>query len=75
MYRTLNDLQNAIGYYEKTIKIDPNHSDACNQLAILYCDIGKVKDAQKYFQKLFKLKPDNVLYKINNSLLLTQKRV
>jgi len=40
-------------------------------LAILYCDIGKVDDARKCFQTLLKLKPDNVLYKINNALLLT----
>ena len=71
VFRTLNDFQNAISCYEKTIEIDNNHSDAYHKLAILYCDIGKVDDARKCFQTLLKLKPDNVLYKINNALLLT----
>ena len=71
VYRILNDFENAISCYEKTIEIDSNYSDTYNKLAILYCDIGRVDDARKCFQKLFKLKPDNVLYKINNALLLT----
>ena len=71
VYRTLNDFENAISCYEKTIEIDSNYSDTYNKLAILYCDIGRVNDARKCFQELFKLKPDNVLYKINNALLLT----
>ena len=71
VFRTINDLQNAVICYENTIKFDSNLSDAYNKLAILYCNIGKVNDAHKCFQKLFKLKPDNVLYKINNALLLT----
>ena len=71
MFKKINDIDSSIECYEKVIKIDNKIPNAYNKLAVLYCDIGRVKDAQDCYEKLFKIEPDNILYKINNSLLLT----
>ena len=71
VYYKLNYLEGAIECYKKTIEIDKNDLDVYHKLALLYCDIGKIQDAKKKFEELIELDPSNILYKINNALLLT----
>ena len=71
IFRNANEIEKAITCYEKAIEFNIGLPDTYNKLAILYCDTGRISDSRKYFQKLIKIDPDNILYKINNFLLLT----
>lgn len=51
--------ENAKKLYQKTLKIDPGHVDALNNLGVLYLGERDYLAAQKSFEKAVRLKPDN----------------
>lgn len=42
----------AIHHFKKVVELDPDHTDAMISLSVILNDIGKYKEAQKYFTKV-----------------------
>ncbi len=52
-------LDEAIAYYQNTLKANDNHLDTYNNLAVALHEQGKLDEAMPYYQKALALKPDN----------------
>ena len=52
--------QNAISFYEKTLKANPNHTYGNYNFGILLKTLGRFQEAKVYFEKAIEIKPDNV---------------
>ena len=47
-----NNLQDAQNYYQKVLKIDPNHLGAHNNLGAIFQELGEHQKAISYFKKV-----------------------
>ena len=55
-----NNLKVAENLYKETLKANPNHVDAHNNLGIVFKELGELQKAVDCFQKVIQLKPDRV---------------
>ena len=53
-----NNLQDAQNYYQKVIKIDPNHLSANNNLGAIFKELGENQKAKSYFEKAIEINAD-----------------
>ena len=68
VYDIIEKVDDAILSYKKAIKIDANFAEAYSNLGNLLKEIGKVDEARNYENKLLRLKPNDIGYKINTTL-------
>jgi len=63
-------LDEAVIYYEKSIKISPNYAEAYNNLAGILAEQKKYDKAIKYFKKAIQIKPNlaEAYYNLGNAL-------
>ena len=55
-----NNLQDSQNYYQKTLKLDPNHADAYLNLGIIFATDGKDQKAKECYKKAIEINPNNV---------------
>jgi tetratricopeptide (TPR) repeat protein len=55
-----NNLQNAHSYYQKVLKINPNHADAHNNLGAIFQNLGENQKAKSCYEKAIKINPNYV---------------
>ena len=67
--------EKAINFYEKTLKINPNHLDSILNLTNCYEDIGKLDKAVKISENSCKLFPEKFEVHFNNARLNHKKRI
>ena len=68
-------MDEAIIYYEKSIKISPNYADAYNNLAGILADQKKYNKAIEYFQKAIQINPNlaEAFYNLGNAFFSLNK--
>ena len=59
-----NNFEDALKSYVKAIEINPNYSDAWNNLTLAYFKLGRVKDAHSCLKKLKDLQENTLTPKI-----------
>ena len=52
-----NNLQDAKSYYQKVLKIDPNHLGVLNNLGVIFQDLGEYQKAKDCYEKVIKINP------------------
>ncbi len=71
-YKRIGDFDNAINYFEKTVKIDKDNANAIAQMADCYAMIDEEKKAKILFKEAFFLDPSSIeLDKIDCNLMQT----
>lgn len=60
IYHKKGRLQDAKRLYRETLRIDPGHVDALNNLAVIYLHEKNFPAAQRSFEKAIRLRPENV---------------
>ena len=60
-YRTLNQLDRAIGCCRTAERLDPSSAEAANNLGLVLLQQGKVKEAKEKFEAALRFKPDLAL--------------
>ena len=60
IHKQLTKYDSAIGYFEKAIKLNPNFSEAYNNLGNTKKRVGKIDEAISCFEKAIKLKKSNI---------------
>jgi tetratricopeptide (TPR) repeat protein len=63
-------LPEAINIYQKILQSKPEHSEALNNLGMLYHELGDLVKAEPLLRKAATLKPDNAYFHFNLSLAL-----
>lgn len=58
-YRNLNDFDNAIKYYKKSLEIYPEGDLALMNIGVIYSIKSDFKTATEYYEKLIKFHPNN----------------
>ena len=53
-----NNLQDAQNYYQKVLKIDPNHSQALNNIGVIFTGLGENQKAKECFEKAIEINPN-----------------
>jgi len=53
-----NNLQGAHSYYQKVLKIDPNHSQALNNIGIIFEGLGENQKAKECYEKAIEINPN-----------------
>ena len=48
----------AIGFYQASLRINPRHADALNNLAAALCEVGRYGEAEAHFHDAIRLKAD-----------------
>lgn len=59
MYLGRNDFSNALKYFEKTAKLNPNYKLVFSEIAKIYLQMNDKNRAVEYFKKSLKFNPDN----------------
>lgn len=59
MYIGRNDFGNALKYFEKTAKLNPNYKLVFSEIAKIYLQMNDKNRAIEYFKKSLKFNPDN----------------
>ena len=67
-----NNLQDAQNYYQKVLKIDPNHLGAHNNLGVIFKILGENQKAKNCYEKAIEINPNHADAH-NNLGLLFQK--
>jgi tetratricopeptide (TPR) repeat protein len=67
-----NKFDEAINYFQKALKIQPNYSKALNNLALAYANLGRYAEARELYKRVLKIKPDMYEAYINWSALLVE---
>jgi hypothetical protein len=62
-----NQLEDSIEYFEQTLKINPDHVSAHNNMGIALARLGQLDRAIEHFKIAVRLRPDNQSYKKNLS--------
>lgn len=62
-----NQLEDSIEYFEQTLKINPDHVSAHNNIGIALARLGQLDRAIEHFKIAVRLRPDNQSYKKNLS--------
>jgi len=55
-----NNLKVAENLYKETLKTNPNHVDAHNNLGIVFKELGELQKAVDCYQKVIQIQPDRV---------------
>ena len=55
-----NNLQVAENFYKETLKTNPNHVDAHNNLGIVFKQLGKLQKAKSCYEKAIEIDPNYV---------------
>ena len=55
-----NNLQDAHNYYQKILKIDPNHLGALNNLGVIFKKLGQIQKAKEFFEKVIQIDPNDI---------------
>ena len=55
-----NNLQEAKNFYNETLKINPNHIDANNNLGIVFFRLKEYQKAMNCYEKIIQINPNNV---------------
>jgi tetratricopeptide (TPR) repeat protein len=50
----------AIQYYDKALKLNPNYVDVLNNKALVLSDLGRHEEAIQYLDKVLEIDPNNV---------------
>jgi len=58
-YMEQKDYKRAMNRLQKSIKADPQYSDAHNAMAVLYARLGKDEKADAHYKKAIRLAPEN----------------
>lgn len=58
-YLKKNDLENALPFYEKALKADPEYAKANLAMAIALTKLGRLEESKAYYEKTLKLDPEN----------------
>ena len=74
-YQLLNQMDNAIIYYEKAIKINPDFAEAHKNLGNIFYRLGEIDKAESCFNKSIQINPNLKEAKINLEIVLEQKKV
>ena len=53
-----NNLQGAQSYYQKVLKIDPNHSQALNNIGVIFKGLGENQKAKECFEQAIEIDPN-----------------
>ena len=61
IFHNQGDFDEAIKYYEKSIKVDPKNSDTLNNFGSTLCKKYKFEDGLSYFEKALEQKSDHTL--------------
>jgi len=61
IFHNQGDFDEAIKYYEKSIKVDPKNSDTLNNFGSTLCKKHKFEDGLSYFEKALEQKSDHTL--------------
>jgi len=59
-YRALNQSDQALAHYQKSIRLDEAQLEPLYQLALLYAERGDAADSEAYFSRILRLFPDHV---------------
>jgi tetratricopeptide (TPR) repeat protein len=70
----LGKMEEAIGYYEKALKIDRDNAVTHNNLGLALTDAGRDREAMEHFQEALKINP-NYEDAINNLRSLQRKTI
>ena len=57
----LSKYQEAIEWYDKALKIDPNNILALNNKGLALSNLGKYQEAIEWYDKALKIDPNNIL--------------
>ena len=68
-YRLYN-FEQAVSYFDKVLKIDPNHLDAMSNKGGVLLQLGKTDEAISYFDKVLEMNPNHIGALINKGLTL-----
>lgn len=74
-YQLLNQINNAVIYYEKTIKIKPNFAEAHKNLGNMFYRLGEINKAKISLDKSISLDPTLKEAKINLEIVLEQQKI
>ena len=55
-----NNIQDAQNYYHEVLEINPSHSQALNNLGIIFKGLGEHQRAKSYFEKAIEINPNYV---------------
>lgn len=69
----LGDIDEAILYLQKAIKLDPSHSNSYFNIAVAYEKVGLTMTAEKYWKKVLELNPNEPHCDFIKRRLLTVK--
>ena len=50
-------LEEAVGYYEQLLRLQPDHFGACNNLGVTYQHLARLEEAQHWFERALALDP------------------
>ncbi|QQS87457.1 tetratricopeptide repeat protein [Fusobacterium canifelinum] len=72
-----NDKVSALENYKKAYEIDKNNVVLLNEIAYLYVDLGNYEEAENYYKKALKVKPndENSLKNLLQLLYIQNKRI
>jgi len=59
-HKKKGELDKAIDYFERIIKLDPENTNAFFELGLLYDEKGEINIAISYFEKVIEIEPDEV---------------
>jgi len=68
-YHKKKFFKKAKNFYEKTIKINPNHIDAYNNLGIVLKELGLLYEAVNSFEHVLRINPENIYGHYNLGLV------
>ena len=58
-YRHLNEYDQAIDYFKRTLEYNSGHTETLNELGIIYLTKGQINHAKKVYEEALKMKPKN----------------
>lgn len=69
-YLLLGEEDKTIEFYQKTLEINPKHTDACNNIGIVFHNQSRLKEAVASFQKAVEIEPNfaDAHYNLGNAL-------
>ena len=65
-----NNIIVAINLYQEVLKLDPNHLNAHNNLALIYQNLGEIQKAKNLFEEAIKIDPNCANFYNNLSAIL-----
>jgi superkiller protein 3 len=74
-YLGLGEEEKTIEFYQKTLEINPKHTDAHNNIGIVFYNQNRLKEAVASFQKAVEIEPDfaNAHFYLGNAFRRSNK--